>query len=252
VVRPLLIWSALGVAALACVRVPDYDVTRPCSTAQTCPGGEVCGKDGFCRAAVLDARPGADTGPDSVQPLADGGTPDQAPAHTVLTFDFDDNQAPGWLIEGTNRVMGMLMRVGDFPDESGAIYGDKMFSGSFILSADLVTVGRASGNRARVFFNYQNAIQTYMVEFAIIGPLTLSRIENGVVTVLGTYPAPEGWKWRTLEVRYDRGAITVTARNPDVAVLIDGVNDTRITSGRIGFGSLRNQLLIDNVRIESW
>ncbi|WP_068604586.1 fibronectin type III domain-containing protein [Paenibacillus swuensis] len=180
------------------------------------------------------------------------------------TFDgyaenFDSNTAAGWALNNGSLEYGRLKLTG-WGSEGNAFYTGRAFSagaqGKYIYNVALQTDGADNYGKTRVYFNRQDADNTYYVQFGggETNTVELVKVINGTAASLATYSSSfsiNKWDWPVIGVTYSAGgSIKVTGtRGGAETVLFDQVTDTSFTSGQVGVGAAGTQSFADNVSV---
>ena len=183
-------------------------------------------------------------------------TPTPTPGE-VYAEDFNDNQAQGWTISSKYSVTGGKLTGGDWSTLQFNIYDGRTWSGTYTYKADFYTGGAGSDwNQTRIIFNYSNNNNYYYVGFgnsSTAGQVVLAKVVNGNESTISTY----GTNYKVagfttnVEITYEQGGyITVKAKQGSTTTaLFNRVQDTSLSSGKIGLGSRNTCSDFDNVYV---
>ncbi|WNR45986.1 fibronectin type III domain-containing protein [Paenibacillus roseipurpureus] len=166
-------------------------------------------------------------------------------------INFDDGQAIGWVLNSAS-VSNKKLQTGNWNGASSAYYAAGKFSGSYVYKADVSGNGSDKSNFLRMFFNYTNDQNTYLIEAGggASSSVQLKKVVGGTETVLGTYNAYLLQLGATIEIRYNQGSITVIGKMGDTyTTLFDRVVDKSLTEGTIGGGAQWNYAYFDNISV---
>jgi chitodextrinase len=174
----------------------------------------------------------------------------------VFTSAFDSSD-PSWTLAGQNTFEYGRLRVGAWGGLSSATHAGTT-GGSYAFSSDLFSYASGATNSNFLYFNFQDADNTYVVEMTsqTANTLTFKKRVGGVETTLATagvsYPIQGDSNTARFTVAFDAAAhtFTITAtRAGTTTTLFNAVYDTTFSAGQVGFGALYSQLDVDNVSL---
>lgn len=175
--------------------------------------------------------------------------------HEIRSYseNFNNQKADGWILNGNYEIREYLRHKHDSVVGLG-IYNNRIFSGSYIYKVD-ARAHDTGGNLSRIVFNYQNDDNYYYVEFSGRGDITLNKLAGGTEHLLGSFSryldGAFSSKWIKYEIIYEAGGdITVNATYDGVTTELFKVNDTTLTSGKIGVGGYNSLVDFDNIIVK--
>lgn len=157
----------------------------------------------------------------------------------------------GWVLGGSTQTTDYIvqsgrLRIGNFSYACFTAYNGITLGDSFSYKVDVTSGAGSDGNKARILFNYINSLNYYYIN---IGSGTSSTVElrkkiGGVDTLISTYSGKYALDNTTTTFQITReagGYISLTGtRNSITTKLFDRVQDTALSGGGIGVGSIYN------------
>jgi hypothetical protein len=166
------------------------------------------------------------------------------PAIPPNSYETDFSEGSGWTLNNAAITLGKLQIGNGFQPSSFAIYDPVTFVANYTLTAALKGVGTDNGNKSRVYFNYQNAQNTYFLELGGQGLTKLVKLSNGSRSELGSTTALIA---ESIEITYESGGY-ISAKVNGQSVFSQ-VRDLSFKSGKIGFGGEYDNLEIDDLTV---
>jgi len=176
-------------------------------------------------------------------------TPTNTPTPATYSEDFNDGQAQSWTLSKAS-VSSQQLVLNNWGGASSGVYGGRTFSANYTYGVDVTTTAGDNGNKLRILFNYSNSSNYYYVEVGggTSNTVTLNKKVGGNVTTLATYGSAYPIKdvWVRFTITYSSGGyITVRAtKNGVTTTLFNNVQDSSLTSGKIG---VEGQWMVANV-----
>jgi hypothetical protein len=169
--------------------------------------------------------------------------------------NFNDGLAQNWTLSQASVVNAQLA-LDNWNGSSQGFYAGQTFSAPYLYKVDLSTSAGSDGNKLLVLFNYASSRNYYFLEIGGGAPNTVAlkkKVNNGVSTI-STYPGSYTITGlpTTFEVLYESGGtITIVARQYGMATtLFNHVQDTALTSGKVGVGGSYMAASADNVIVD--
>ncbi|WP_336789364.1 fibronectin type III domain-containing protein [Paenibacillus sp. MMO-177] len=169
--------------------------------------------------------------------------------------DFNSGAATNWML--TSAVIdNQRLKLSNWSGSSSGIYTGASYSGSYTYKAALQTDAGDNNGKTRLYFNYEDANNTYFVQFGggTTNTVELKKVTGGTETTLATYSGSytiKNWDWPIIEVTYSNGSITVKGnRGGTDTILFANVTDSSLSSGKIGIGALYAQSFADSVSVQ--
>ncbi|GEM_PF-1291116 len=176
-------------------------------------------------------------------------TPTNTPTPATYSEDFNDGQAQSWTLSNAS-VSSQQLVLNNWGGASSGVYDGQTFSANYTYGVDVTTVAGDNANKLRILFNYSNSSNYYYVEVGggTSNTVTLNKKVGGSVTTLATYGSAYPIKdvWVRFTITYSSGGyITVKAtKNGVMTTLFNNVQDSSLTSGKIG---VEGQWMVANV-----
>ncbi len=193
----------------------------------------------------------------SQYPLAKALFPTLFGPNTLLDDDFADGNATGWTATPAAN-WSIVADTGDnaykfdfdWNNQTGLSTAGSATWANYTLSTEFKITDFQAWSETRFFVRYVNSSNYYCLEVRENGGsrrLVLVRVASGVVTDLQTYYTtinPNTWY-----------ALTLTANGSSISATLNGtpaiqVTDTTLTTGMIGLGAWKQDVLFDNVIVE--
>ena len=170
--------------------------------------------------------------------------------------DFTNmQQLIDWSLNSASIENGRL-KLENWGGDARAIYDAKVAGGRYEYSINLNVSSGDEWGYIYLFFNYQDANNTYYVKLdrRDTNVVSLRKIVKGTDSLIKTYSGSyriNDWTFPTIKISYDgTSSITVTASKNNVeTVLFDNVQDTSLKPGKIGFLSRYSTGLFDNLKL---
>ncbi|WNR42913.1 PA14 domain-containing protein [Paenibacillus roseipurpureus] len=255
----------------AVFRSTDGGTTWTTLTRSTRNNNPQFGMDGGRSAAVVRVNPASHEAyfgsicfgmwkigaPANVPVPAQGPFASPTPTYSTLyAEDFNNGTASGWTLTNA-AVSGKVLSVANFPASAQGIYDGAVYSGTYTYSVGIKPSGTAAGNTTRVIFNYSDSSNYYALELGggASNTVKLLKVVGGIASTIATYPSSYAvsGKYTTINVTYELGGYisVVAVKGSASQVLFNRVQDTSLSSGKIGVGSAYNAVSFDSVFVTS-
>ncbi|MFD2614319.1 fibronectin type III domain-containing protein [Paenibacillus gansuensis] len=167
--------------------------------------------------------------------------------------NFDKAPLEGWTLSSA-EVSGGALQTGNWGGDALAVYSGDSFAGQVTYKFRVNAWGTGEANLIRVYFQDQDADNTYVLETGGNEPnrLVLSSIVGGVKTELGQMSGYSLKDGADLTISYKDGQIRIEGRKGDqTQLLFDKSAASELAYGTIAFGAQYNFAFFDNLSVES-
>ncbi|QGQ95166.1 fibronectin type III domain-containing protein [Paenibacillus psychroresistens] len=187
-------------------------------------------------------------------------TPISMTTYDGYSENFDDGVAQNWSLGTGTLVEYQKLKMTNWGGTTSGIYSNRVFSApntgnNYVYRVKLQTDASDNNGKTRVYFNYLDTSNTYYVQLGggTSNSVELKKVVGGIETTLASYGAYEikNNSWPKLEIKYEKGGyITVKGiRAGTTTTLFNLVQDTSLTSGKIGVGVSGTQSFAEDVEV---